>query len=46
MSWNQFLIEVDESLQDAAIGELDDLGAGGVWESGQPQAGEIGRAHV
>lgn len=39
MAWNQLFIELPESLKDAAIGELSELGAAGVWESGEPAQG-------
>jgi ribosomal protein L11 methyltransferase len=38
-AWNQVFIELPESLKDAAIGELSELGAAGVWESGEPGPG-------
>lgn len=41
MTWNQLFIELPESLKDAAIGELSDHGAAGVWESGEPAPGLV-----
>jgi ribosomal protein L11 methyltransferase len=35
-SCQQFTIDVPEQLKDAVIGELSELGADGIWESGEP----------
>lgn len=35
-SWQQVTIDVPEELKDAVIGELFELGAAGIWESGEP----------
>jgi ribosomal protein L11 methyltransferase len=37
MPWHEITFTVPEALKDAVIGELTELGAGGVWESGDSQ---------
>lgn len=37
MPWHEITLDTPESLKDAVIGELTELGAGGVWESGDTQ---------
>jgi ribosomal protein L11 methyltransferase len=37
MPWHEITLDVPEPLKDAAIGELTELGAAGVWESGESQ---------
>jgi ribosomal protein L11 methyltransferase len=37
MPWHEITFDVPEVLKDAVIGELTELGAGGVWESGDSQ---------
>jgi ribosomal protein L11 methyltransferase len=37
MSWHEITLDVPDALKDAVIGELTELGAGGVWESGDSQ---------
>jgi ribosomal protein L11 methyltransferase len=37
MPWHQITFDIPDNLKDAVIGELTDLGAAGVWESGESQ---------
>jgi ribosomal protein L11 methyltransferase len=37
MPWHEITLDVPEAFKDAVIGELTELGAGGVWESGDSQ---------
>jgi len=37
MPWHEIAIDVPDALRDAVIGELTEMGAGGVWESGDSQ---------
>ena len=38
MSWSELTLTVPNALKDAIVGELSELGASGVWESGEPDA--------
>ena len=40
MPWLEITLDVRDDLKDAVIGELTELGAAGVWESGESQLKE------
>src|SRR6185436_10850943 len=37
MPWHQITLDIPDLLKDAVIGELTELGAAGVWESGESE---------